>query len=98
VRSEAEKAKKQTARGRKQDRARVTGCQKCEVSHEAKTRKSAGAVKKAVRRSATAGREWGARRPPIQEDAGEIIKVILHHVRYWKTYISGHGFCGYRVE
>ena len=47
----AKKAKKQTARGRKQDRARVAGGQKYEVSYEAKkTRKSAGAVKKAVKK------------------------------------------------
>jgi hypothetical protein len=45
----AKKAKKQTARGRKQDRARVAGRQKYEVDYEAKkARKSAGAVKKAV--------------------------------------------------
>ena len=47
----AKKAKKQTARGRKQDRARVAGGQKYEVSYEAKkTRKSAGVVKKAVKK------------------------------------------------
>jgi hypothetical protein len=45
----AKKAKKQTARGRKQDRARVAGGQKYEVDYEAKkTRKPAGAVKTAV--------------------------------------------------
>jgi hypothetical protein len=45
----AKKAKKHTARGRKQDRARVAGRQKYEVDYEAKkARKSAGAVKKAV--------------------------------------------------
>jgi hypothetical protein len=44
-------AKKKTARGRKQDRARVAGKQDYEVSYEAKkTRKSAGAVKKAVKK------------------------------------------------
>jgi len=41
------KAKKQTSRGRKQDRARVAGEQDYEVRYEAKkTRKSASAVKK----------------------------------------------------
>lgn len=45
------KAKKQTARGRKQDRARVASGQDYEVSYEAKkTRKSASAVKKAVKK------------------------------------------------
>ena len=43
-------AKKKTARGRKQDRPRVAGKQDYEVSYEAKkTRKSASAVKKAVK-------------------------------------------------
>jgi hypothetical protein len=47
----AKKAKKQTSRGRKQDRARVAGGQDYEVRYEAKkTRRSAGAVKKAVKR------------------------------------------------
>jgi hypothetical protein len=47
----AKKAKKQTARGRKQDRARVAGGQRYEVDYEAKkTRKSASSVKKAVKR------------------------------------------------
>jgi hypothetical protein len=45
----AKKAK--TARGRKQDRARVAGGQKYEVSYEAgKTGRSAPAVKKAVKK------------------------------------------------
>lgn len=45
----AKKARKQTARGRKQDRARVADGQKYEVSYEAKkTRNSASAVKKTV--------------------------------------------------
>ncbi|MBR0704416.1 DUF3606 domain-containing protein [Bradyrhizobium diazoefficiens] len=45
------KAKKQTARGRKQDRARVASGQKYEVSYEAKkTGRSASAVKKAVKK------------------------------------------------
>lgn len=44
-------AKKQTARGRKQDRARVAGGQRYEVAYEVKkTRKSASAVKKAVKK------------------------------------------------
>ncbi|MDA9477895.1 hypothetical protein XI03_26130 [Bradyrhizobium sp. CCBAU 65884] len=45
------KAKKQTARGRKQDRARVAGGQKYEVGYEAKKMgRSASAVKKAVKK------------------------------------------------
>jgi hypothetical protein len=45
------KAKKQTARGRKQDRARVASGQKYEVGYEAKkTKRSASAVKKAVKK------------------------------------------------
>ena len=45
------KAKKQSSRGRKQDRARVAGGQDYEVSYTAKkTKKSAGAVKKAVKK------------------------------------------------
>ena len=45
------KAKKKTARGRKQDRARVAGGQDYEVRYEAKkTRRSAAAVKKAVKK------------------------------------------------
>ena len=44
-------AKKKTARSHKQDRARVAGKQDYEVSYEAKkTRKSASAVKKAVKK------------------------------------------------
>jgi len=44
-------AKKQTLRGRKQDRARVAGGQDYEVQYEAKkTRKSSAAVKKAVKK------------------------------------------------
>ncbi|MBM7483933.1 DUF3606 domain-containing protein [Bradyrhizobium sp. 44] len=44
-------AKKKTARGRKQDRARVAGGQKHEVGYEAKkTGRSAPAVKKAVKK------------------------------------------------
>ena len=47
----AKTARKQTARGRKQDRARVAGGQKYEVSYEAKkTRNSASAVKKTVKK------------------------------------------------
>ena len=43
--------KAKTARGRKQDRARVAGGQDYEVRYEAKkTRKSAPAVKKAVKK------------------------------------------------
>ena len=47
----AKKAKKQTARGRSQDRARVAGGQKYEVAYESKkTGRSASAVKKAVKK------------------------------------------------
>jgi hypothetical protein len=47
----AKKAKKQTARSRKQDRARVAAGQKYEVDYEAKkTRMSAPAVKKVVKK------------------------------------------------
>ena len=43
--------KKQSSRGRKQDRARVAGGQDYEVRYEArKTKKSAAAVKKAVKK------------------------------------------------
>ena len=46
----AKKAKR-TARARKQDRARVAGGQDYEVRYEAKkTRRSAGSVKKAVKK------------------------------------------------
>lgn len=45
------KAAKKTARGRKQDRARVAGGQKYEVGYETKkTGRSAAAVKKAVKK------------------------------------------------
>jgi hypothetical protein len=45
------KAKKQTARGRKQDRARVAGGQNYEVRYASKqSGKSRAAVKKAVKR------------------------------------------------
>ena len=44
-------AKKKTARGRKQDRAKVAGRQKYEVGYASKkTGRSASAVKKAVKR------------------------------------------------
>jgi hypothetical protein len=45
------KAKKQSSRGRKQDRAQVAGGQDYEVRYTAKkTKRSAGAVKKAVKK------------------------------------------------
>ena len=45
------KAKKQSSRGRKQDRARVAGGQDYEVRYTAKkTKRSASAVKKAVKK------------------------------------------------
>jgi hypothetical protein len=48
------KAKTQSSRGRKQDRARVAGGQDYEVRYEAKkTGKSAAAVKKAVKKVGT---------------------------------------------
>ena len=51
-------AKKKTAPGRKQDRARVAGGEDYEVRYTAKkTRKSASAVKKAVKKSVAAGSE-----------------------------------------
>jgi hypothetical protein len=60
----AKKAKKQTARGRKQDRARVAGGQDYEVDYEArKTRRSAGAVKKAVKKV-------GNSRKPVEKRLG----------------------------
>jgi hypothetical protein len=47
----AKKAAKKTARGRKQDRARVASGQKYEVTYEAKkTGRSAASVKKAVKK------------------------------------------------
>jgi hypothetical protein len=50
-RNEMAKAKKQTSRGRKQDRARVAGGQDYEVRYEAKkTGTSRAAVKKAVKK------------------------------------------------
>ena len=59
--SMAKKARK-SARGRKQDRARVAGGQDYEVRYTAKkTRKSASAVKKAVRKSAAAESREGSR-------------------------------------
>ncbi|SDC97231.1 hypothetical protein SAMN05216337_1006163 [Bradyrhizobium brasilense] len=52
----AKKAKKQTARGRKQDRARVAGRQDYEMSYESRrTRKSAASVKRRSKWSAPAG-------------------------------------------
>jgi len=45
------KAKKQSSRGRKQDRAKVAGGQDYEVRYEAqKTKRSASAVKEAVKK------------------------------------------------
>ncbi|MFL6795887.1 MAG: DUF3606 domain-containing protein [Xanthobacteraceae bacterium] len=50
-------AKKQTKRGRKQDRARVAGGQKHEVRYEAKkTGKSPARVKRAVKRGGNSRR------------------------------------------
>jgi hypothetical protein len=48
------KATKKTGRGSKQDRARVVGGQEYEVRYEAKkTRRTSGAVKKAVKKVGT---------------------------------------------
>jgi hypothetical protein len=48
------KATKKTSRGSKQDRARVAGGQEYEVRYEAKkTRRTSGAVKKAVKKVGT---------------------------------------------
>jgi hypothetical protein len=50
--AKSKKAKKQTSRGRNQDRARVAGRQNHEVHYEAtKTRRPAAAVKKAVKKA-----------------------------------------------
>jgi len=50
---------KQTARGRKQDRARVAGGQDYEARYEAKqTGKSRSAVKRAAKSSDPVGKEW----------------------------------------
>ncbi|QPF83906.1 DUF3606 domain-containing protein [Bradyrhizobium genosp. L] len=67
----AKKAKKQTARGRKQDRARVAGGEDYEVRYEAKkTGKSAGSVKKAVRKV-------GNSRKRVERRLGSAIKKSL---------------------
>jgi hypothetical protein len=62
------KAKKQTVRGRKQDRARVAGKQRYEVGYESKkTGRSANAVKKAVKK---AGKKVGNRRKRVEKRLG----------------------------
>lgn len=67
----AKKAMKQTARGRKQDRARVAGGQDYEVSYEAKkTGKSAASVKKAVKKV-------GNSRKRVEQRLGGAIKTSL---------------------
>ncbi|QOZ37858.1 DUF3606 domain-containing protein [Bradyrhizobium sp. CCBAU 53421] len=67
----AKKAKKQTARGRKQDRARVAGGQGYEVSYEAKkTGKSAASVKKAVKKV-------GNSRKQVERRLGSAMKKSL---------------------
>jgi hypothetical protein len=56
----AKRAKKHTARGRKQDRARVAGGQDYEVRYTAKkTRKSAASVKKAVKKVGSSRKRVG---------------------------------------
>ena len=58
----AKKAKKQTARSRKQDRARVAGGQDYEVQYEAmKMRRSKPAMKKAVKKVGNTRRKVGRR-------------------------------------
>ena len=58
----AKKAKKQNARSRKQDRARVAGGQDYEVQYEAmKMRRSKPAVKKAVKKVGNTRRKVGRR-------------------------------------
>ena len=57
------RAKKQSSRGRKQDRARVAGGQDYEVRYEArKTKKSAAAVKKAVKKVGSSRKKVERRR------------------------------------
>ena len=52
---------KKTARGRKQDRARVAGKQDYEVKYEAKkTGKSKAKVKRAVKKAGRAAKRWNA--------------------------------------
>ncbi|WP_407179408.1 DUF3606 domain-containing protein [Bradyrhizobium sp. STM 3562] len=54
----AKKTKKKTARGRKQDRARVAGGQDYEVRYEAKkTRRSPAAVKRVVKKVGSSRRK-----------------------------------------
>ncbi|MGY3445510.1 DUF3606 domain-containing protein [Bradyrhizobium sp. USDA 4473] len=68
-------AKKQTARGRKQDGARVVGGQDYEVSHEAKkTEKSAASVKKAVKKV-------GNSRNRVEKRLGSAMKKSLGTTR-----------------
>ncbi|WP_050401578.1 DUF3606 domain-containing protein [Bradyrhizobium embrapense] len=67
----AKKAKKQTARGRKQDRARVASGQGHEVRYEArKAGKSAGSVKKAVKKV-------GNSRKRVEQRLGSTMKKSL---------------------
>jgi hypothetical protein len=67
----AKKAKKRTARGRKQDRARVAGGQDYEVRYESKkTGKSAGSVKRAVKKV-------GNSRKRVERRLGSAIKKSL---------------------
>ncbi|MEY9436537.1 DUF3606 domain-containing protein [Bradyrhizobium elkanii] len=67
----AKKAKQQTARGRKLDRARVAGGQDYEVSYESrKTGKSAASVKKAVKKV-------GASRKRVERRLGAAMRKSL---------------------
>ncbi|MGY4429712.1 hypothetical protein ACVWWO_002189 [Bradyrhizobium sp. F1.13.1] len=66
------KAKKQTTRGRNQDRARVAGGQDYEVQYEAgQTGRSKTAVKKAVKRVGTRRRSsggWGVEASHLRDN------------------------------
>ncbi|MHC2333425.1 DUF3606 domain-containing protein [Bradyrhizobium sp. USDA 4454] len=71
----AKKAKKQTVRGRKQDRARIAGGQDYEVGYEAKkTGKSAASVKKAVKKV-------GNSRNRVEKRLGSAMKKSLGTTR-----------------
>ena len=75
------KARKQSSRGRKQDRPRVAGGQYYEVRYEArKTKKSAAAVKKTVKKVGTSrkrvergGGKWvdPRRTPPLCDTSAQ---------------------------
>ena len=71
----ASTAKKQTARGRKQDRARVAGGQEYEVRYEAKkTGKSASAVKKTVKKVGNSRKKVEKTLKPGRTEHAELLK------------------------